>query len=59
MDLRAALGLSAAALEFCRDKGLPWREILNYRKILRAGARHFPHLLDFKAFLDIIINIYF
>ena len=29
------------------------------RKILRANARHFPYLLDFKAFLDIIINIYF
>ncbi|AKT91506.1 hypothetical protein CGRAC_0029 [Campylobacter gracilis] len=59
MGLRAALGLSAAALEFCRDKDLPQREILNYRRILRTGARHFPHLLDFKAFLDIIINIYF
>lgn len=33
MGLRAALGLSAAALEFCRDKDLLWRKILNYRKI--------------------------
>jgi hypothetical protein len=33
MGLRAALRLSAAALEFCRDKDLPQREILNYRKI--------------------------
>lgn len=33
MDLRTALGLSAAALEFCRDKDLLWRKILNYRKI--------------------------
>ena len=33
MGLRVALGLSAAALEFCRDKDLPQREILNYRKI--------------------------
>lgn len=33
MGLRVALGLSAAALEFCRDKDLLWRKILNYRKI--------------------------
>lgn len=33
MGLRAALGLSAAALEFCRDKDLLRRKILNYRKI--------------------------
>lgn len=65
MDLRAALGLSAAALELYRDKislrqrPAAARNFKLLRNSTRRAARHFPYLLDFKAFLDIIINIYF